>query len=99
MIDYNEDGVTYQYFTETKKGMFIAMEFAKEGDMCQLLMRIPDTSDKIVLHFFKQLLDGLEYLHSIGLSHRNLSLMNLLIDENFNLKITDFSYSAPIKNL
>lgn len=34
---------------------------------------------------FRQLLSGLSAIHAAGLVHRDLSLMNLLLDKDFNL--------------
>lgn len=43
--------------------------------------------------YFKQLLDGLSYLHSLGVAHRDIKPENLLLVKQANtmvLKITDF---------
>lgn len=43
---------------------------------------------------FKQLVEGVNYLHSLGVAHRDLKPENLLIDSKGHLKITDFGVSA-----
>lgn len=67
------------------------MEYAKNGDLHNVII-----SDKINLGdiisrtYFRQLVAGLEAIHEKGAAHLDLKLDNLLLDENFRLKITDF---------
>lgn len=46
---------------------------------------------------FKQLLDGLSYIHSQNIIHRDIKPENILFDENFTLKICDFGLSVKIE--
>ena len=47
--------------------------------------------------FFKQLLSGVEYLHSRGVAHRDLKPENLLLDEHDNIKISDFGMATMFR--
>ena len=42
-------------------------------------------------------MNGLGYLHAAGYAHRDLKPENLLLDDNFNLKITDFGFAELIE--
>lgn len=42
---------------------------------------------------FKQLINGVAYLHSMGVAHRDIKPENLLLDGKGRLKITDFGVS------
>ena len=45
--------------------------------------------------FFKQIVDAFEYLHQIQISHRDIKLDNILIDEKTRMiKIIDFGFAA-----
>jgi serine/threonine-protein kinase 11 len=46
--------------------------------------------------YFKQLVDGLEYLHSLNIIHNDIKPGNLLVTCDDLLKICDFSISAQI---
>jgi serine/threonine protein kinase len=44
--------------------------------------------------YFQQLYRGVEHLHSMGVTHGNLRLENLLLDTDGCLKISDFTFST-----
>lgn len=39
-------------------------------------------------------MNGIEYLNKMGVSHRDIKPENILVNENFDLKITDFGLSS-----
>lgn len=49
--------------------------------------------------YFLQLMSGVDYLHTRGVAHRDLKPENLLLDENDNLKISDFGMATMFRYL
>lgn len=39
---------------------------------------------------FRQIVDGLHYIHSHQVIHRDLSIQNILVDDSETIKIIDF---------
>ncbi|KAE8687477.1 CBL-interacting serine/threonine-protein kinase 25 [Hibiscus syriacus] len=50
--------------------------------------------EHVARKYFQQLISAVDFCHSRGVSHRDLKPDNLLLDENEDLKISDFGLSA-----
>lgn len=68
------------------------MEYCSGGDLFAAIQRGKMGQEEIDC-CFKQMINGLKYLHEMGVSHRDLKPENLLIDSAGHLKITDFGVS------
>ncbi|CEG80983.1 hypothetical protein RMATCC62417_15241 [Rhizopus microsporus] len=76
----------------------IIMEYCSEGDLYSFIKDGRLVELKEINYYFKQLLDGLSYLHSIGVAHRDIKPENLLIQDGV-LKITDFGEATVFKQI
>ena len=54
---------------------------------------IPFEENTVIL-IFKQILNGLKYLHKLGIIHRDINPNNILFDVGDNAKITNFGLSS-----
>lgn len=72
------------------------MEYCGGGDLYSVIRNCKLTSGEIDC-VFKQLINGVAYLHSVGVAHRDLKPENLLFDKRGLLKITDFGGSEVFR--
>jgi len=78
----------------SKNVSYTVMEFAPYGDFFDFVMNFNTAiDDKLIRTYFRQLVEGMEYLHNNGVSHMDLKLENLLVGQDFSLKIADFDLS------
>lgn len=78
------------------------MEYCQGGDVHSLVeKKYLNTQDREKDRFclFKQLVQGINYLHTHGIAHRDIKLENLLITSNSKLKITDFGVSEVFSGI
>ena len=76
--------------------LFIYLEYIPGGSIKYLLNKYGNFSAKIIKIYLKQILDGLEYLHSKGVVHRDIKSANILVDLKGNIKLSDFGVSGQI---
>ena len=82
---------------DKKERIYYAMELAEEGTLHDYISCIEKPFPEFVVRFYvKQILDALEVVHNKGYSHNDLKLENLLLDKDFNIKLTDFGCITPI---
>lgn len=75
------------------------LELAEGGDLFDYIFTVgKGFPEKIAWFYFKKLIDALEFLHQKNVVHRDLKLENLLLDENFDLKIGDFGLSTTVES-
>nr|ADY68807.1 CBL-interacting protein kinase [Gossypium hirsutum] len=77
----------------TKKKIFFVMEHVRGGELFAKVYK-GKLKEHVARKYFQQLISAVDFCHSRGVSHRDLKPENLLLDENEDLKISDFGLSA-----
>lgn len=77
----------------SKTKIYFVMEYAKGGELFNKVVKGKLREDA-ARKYFQQLISAVDFCHSRGVCHRDLKPENLLLDENGNLKVTDFGLSA-----
>lgn len=45
----------------------------------------------------RQVFEGVDYIHARNIAHRDLKPENILLDDNLNVKITDFGFAKYLQ--
>jgi len=77
----------------TKSKIYFVLEYVKGGELFIKIAKGKLREDA-ARKYFQQLVSAVDFCHSRGVYHRDLKPENLLVDENGNLKISDFGLSA-----
>lgn len=73
--------------------MYIFMRFAENGDLLEWIRKHGVLKEQHARIWFRQLVMGLDYLHSREIVHRDLKCENVLLTKRNNVKIADFGFS------
>ena len=72
------------------------LEYPSGGELFDLLYCMDSSSPILARTYFKQLFNAIQCLHNHGVIHRDITSHNLLLDRNYNLKLTGFGVSKII---
>ena len=83
---------------EDDKYILIIMEYINGGNLFSFVKKRRKLSEKISKFLFKQIISGLQHIHSHNIVHRDVKLENILIDLNNTIKICDFGIGRVLSN-
>lgn len=72
---------------------FFQMIMEKHGsgmDLFEFIDRRPLMDEKLGCFIFRQIAKAVDYLHSLNILHRDIKDENIIIDQNFHIKLIDF---------
>lgn len=84
MFEYLENDNYYLFF----------MEICTGGDMLHYVRKRRKLDETIGRYFFRQIMQGLGYLHARKICHRDIKLENILISNTGEVKLCDFGVSC-----
>ena len=93
LVNMTEHG---QGLTKKQKPFsYVLLELLTGGTLFELAAHTGRFQEAYARHFFIQLIEGISYIHAAGFCHRDIKPENLMLDDNLDLKITDFGFSTP----
>ena len=79
---------------ESNQNVYIAMENCEGKELFEYIIKNKRLKELEACRLFRQLINGVDYIHSQGIIHRDLKPENILLDENMDIKISDFGLST-----
>jgi serine/threonine protein kinase len=73
---------------------YLIMEYVEGGELFDYLVSRGRLHADEALHYFQQIISGVDYCHRYNICHRDLKPENLLLDDERNIKIADFGMAA-----
>ena len=91
--------VRYYGMEKTETDVFIFLEYVSGGSISQMLRKFGAFSETMVGNFTAQIVDGLDYLHSQQICHRDIKAANILYSNDGIVKLADFGTSKKIADV
>ncbi|KAH7645968.1 testis-specific serine/threonine-protein kinase 3 [Dermatophagoides farinae] len=77
--------------------LYIFMEYCSNGTLTMFIKKFGACSESLARIWFRQLVDALLYIHTeLKMAHRDIKFDNVLLDEKFNVKLTDFGFAKEL---
>lgn len=93
--------VTLHKVVYHNEALYLVMELAKT-DLGSFLKKTRKDGGRLteeqIRKFMKQIVAGVQYMHSVGFMHRDLKPENILVSEDNTLKITDVGTAKDVKD-
>lgn len=83
---------------ETPTHNLLFLELCRGGDLLHYVRRRRRIDEDVAKVIFKQIVLGIQYIHSKNIIHRDIKLENILIDNLGVVKICDFGVSKLLEN-
>ena len=77
--------------------MYFMFEYAKHGTLSRLIRKLGSLPPDLARFYAAELVNALEYLHSMGVVHRDLKPENILLDDDIHLKVCDFGDALQLE--
>lgn len=82
-------------FTQEKQ-MHLVFDYCSKGELFGLIQAAGSFDERRALRYTRQILAGLQHMHRNGFAHRDLSLENVLVNDQDECQVCDFGLVAAL---
>jgi mitogen-activated protein kinase kinase kinase len=93
----HENIVQYLGSNSDETHLNIFLEYVPGGSVATMLVNYGPLGESLITNFVRQILNGLAYLHSKDIIHRDIKGANILVDNKGSVKISDFGISKRVE--
>lgn len=89
--------ISVKCYHETNEEFYIIMDYAKNGSLFSKIRKMPSGfSEDSAFKYFIQTVSAIYFLQKNRFCHRDLKPENILLDENNNIKLSDFGWCESL---
>ncbi|ESO00678.1 hypothetical protein HELRODRAFT_82909, partial [Helobdella robusta] len=81
-----------------KTHILLVLELLVSKELFDILTEVVTFSETRTRVIMKQLLEAVEFIHSKTIAHRDIKAENILVDDNNNIKLSDFGFASTLKH-
>lgn len=82
---------------ESSTFIFLVFELCRNGELFDHLTNVVTLSEKKTRYIMKQVFEALRHVHRKGIVHRDVKPENILLDDQLNVKLTDFGFAKLLQ--
>ncbi|XP_067834222.1 testis-specific serine/threonine-protein kinase 1-like [Heptranchias perlo] len=93
MLNHRYIVKTFEIFETSDGKVYIIMELGVQGDLLEFIKTRGALPEEVSRKMFRQLALAVKHCHELDVVHRDLKCENLLLDKDFNIKLSDFGFA------
>lgn len=86
--------VQFQHFFEDDRNVYIILERCPRKSLVHVLKKRRNLNELEVVFYMRQLVDGVRYIHTQNIIHRDLKLGNMFLTDDMVVKVGDFGLAV-----
>ncbi|CAD8159343.1 unnamed protein product [Paramecium pentaurelia] len=88
--------VKMKEIVEDEEQIYLITEYVSGGELFDYIVEQQRLTNGEARHIIRQLINAIEYLHSLGIIHRDLKPENILMRDNGDICLIDFGLSMEV---